>query len=89
MPQEALTWKFFQNGAASKKIERPDEFEALLSRWLSPADGFEAYREAFVRLRYEEDPTILIEELVGLGQEAAGCRLSRRPFPPTNGNGRH
>ncbi len=89
MPQEALTWKFFQNGAASEKIERPDEFEALLSRWLSPADGFEAYREAFVRLRYEEDPTILIEELVGLGQEAAGCRLNRRPFPPANGNGRH
>jgi processive 1,2-diacylglycerol beta-glucosyltransferase len=87
MPQESLTWKFFQNGARSEKIERPEDFAALLDRWLSPADGFDAYREAFVSLRYEEDPTILIEELVGLAQEAAGSRLSRRPFPPANGNG--
>jgi processive 1,2-diacylglycerol beta-glucosyltransferase len=89
MPQESLTWKFFQNGAGSEKIERAEDFEQLLSRWLSPADGFDEYREKFVQLRYEEDPTILIEEVVGLAQEAAECRLTRRPFPPANGNGRH
>jgi processive 1,2-diacylglycerol beta-glucosyltransferase len=90
MPQESLTWKFFANGAGSAKIEQAGQLEALLARWLSPADGFEAYRAAFVQLRYEEDPTLLIEELVGLGAEAAGeTGLSRLPFPPANGNGRH
>lgn len=90
MPQESLTWKFFANGAGSAKIEQAGQLEALLARWLSPADGFDAYRAAFVQLRYEEDPTLLIEELVGLGAQAAGeTGLSRLPFPPTNGNGRH
>jgi processive 1,2-diacylglycerol beta-glucosyltransferase len=41
-----------------------------------------------LQLRYEEDPTVLIDELVGLAQEAAGLKLTRLPFPPPNGNGR-
>ena len=88
MPQESLTWKFFANGAGSAKIEQAGQFEALLARWLSPADGFDAYRAAFVQLQYEEDPTLLIDELVELGAAAAGeGRIPRRPFPPANGNG--
>ena len=88
MPQESLTWKFFANGAGSAKIEQAGQFEALLARWLSQADGFDAYRAAFVQLQYEEDPTLLIDELVELGAAAAGeGRIPRRPFPPANGNG--
>jgi len=90
MPQESLTWKFFANGAGSAKIEQAGQLEALLARWLSPADGFDTYRAAFIQLRYEEDPTLLIDELVSLGAEAAGeSDLARLPFPPPNGNGRH
>ncbi|GAB1488538.1 glycosyltransferase [Opitutaceae bacterium] len=90
MPQESLTWKFFSNGAGSAKIEQAGQLEVLLARWLSPADGFDAYQAAFLQLRYEEDPTLLIDELVGLGAQAAGeTGLSRLPFPPPNGNGRH
>ncbi len=80
MPQESLTWKFFLNGAESEKIERPEELSALLDIWFSPADGFESYRQAFLRLQYEEDPTVLIHELVGLAEEAAGVKARRREF---------
>ncbi len=80
MPQESLTWKFFQNGASSQKIERASDFETLLRRWLESPETFETYREAFRSLRYNEDPTLLIDELVGLGAEAAGRTLKRLPF---------
>ena len=39
-------------------------------------------RADFLRLRYEEDPTVLIDELVGLAQAAAGVKLRRRVWPP-------
>lgn len=90
MPQESLTWKFFANGAGSAKIEQAGQLEALLARWLSPVDGFETYRSAFLQLRYDEDPTLLIGELVNLGAEAAGeASLTPAPFPPANGSGHH
>lgn len=93
MPQEALTWKFFQNGASSEKIERVDDFAELLAKWLSGQGNFEKYREAFIRLRYEEDPTILIDELVELARSVTGSPLTRQSFPPGGRNriaaGRH
>ncbi len=49
--------------------------------------SYETVRENFLKLRYEEDPTLLIEELVGLANEIAGAKLKRRAFPPANGNG--
>ncbi len=42
-------------------------------------------RENFLRLRYEEDPTILIEDLVNLANTVAGVELHRLPFPEANG----
>ena len=36
-------------------------------------------RRKFIQLRYEEDPTVIIEELVGLAQDAAGVKLARQP----------
>jgi processive 1,2-diacylglycerol beta-glucosyltransferase len=39
-------------------------------------------RENFLRLRYEEDPTTVIDELVALGNEVARAELRRQPFPP-------
>lgn len=87
MPQEELTWKFFRNGAGSDKIEDAAEFEQIIDLWMAQRDVYTQAREKFLKLRYEEDPTILIDELVGLANEVADARLKRRAFPPANGNG--
>ncbi|HTQ29903.1 MAG TPA: glycosyltransferase [Opitutaceae bacterium] len=87
MPQESLTWKFFHNGGACEKIENAADFAALVDRWMADPAAYARLRENFLRLRYEEDPTVVIDELVQLAEEAAGVRLTRHPFPPSNGNG--
>jgi processive 1,2-diacylglycerol beta-glucosyltransferase len=82
MPQEQLTWKFFRNGAGSEKIESAAEFSRIIDRWMENPATYRRARESFLTLRYEEDPTILIDDLVALANEAAGAKLKRRPFPP-------
>ena len=82
MPQEKLTWKFFHNGAASEKIEAAADFARIIDRWMAGPETYQAARESFLRLRYEEDPTVLIDELVQLANEVAKAKLSRQPFPP-------
>ena len=86
MPQEELTWKFFRNGAASEKIERPEDFAAIIGTWLRDPSAYARVYENFLRLRYEEDPAILIDELVNLANEVAGVKLRRQPFPGLNGH---
>jgi processive 1,2-diacylglycerol beta-glucosyltransferase len=85
MPQEELTWKFFHNGGASEKVENGAEFAAIIDRWMADPKSYERTRDNFLELRYEEDPTVVIEELVGLANEVAKAKLRRRPFPPVNG----
>lgn len=80
MPQERLTWKFFRNGAGSEKIESAEDFERILIAWMQDRRRFDDYRRAFLGLRYEEDPTLLIDEIVNLAAEAAEVKLDRRPF---------
>ncbi|OIQ95567.1 processive diacylglycerol beta-glucosyltransferase [mine drainage metagenome] len=86
MPQEQLTWKFFRNGAGSEKIETGGDFEAIIDRWMADRTAYPAARARFESLRYEEDPTTVIDELVGLANEAAKVRLERFPFPHPNGS---
>jgi processive 1,2-diacylglycerol beta-glucosyltransferase len=86
MPQEELTWKFFRNGAASEKIESATDFARLIDQWMADPATYETARANFLKLRYEEDPTLLIDELVGLANEAAQSKLKRRVFPPLNGS---
>lgn len=87
MPQESLTWKFFRNGAASEKIERVQEFEDIIDRWMSDPKTYQRTLNHFLELRYEEDPTVLIDELVSLANEVACEQPRRKVFPPPNGNG--
>jgi processive 1,2-diacylglycerol beta-glucosyltransferase len=87
MPQEELTWKFFRNGAASEKIEDASDFAHLIDRWMADRASYDRVRENFLKLRYEEDPTILLEEVVGLANQVVGAKLRRLQFPPSNGNG--
>ncbi len=84
MPQELLTWKFFRNGAGCEKIETGSDFAGIIDRWMaSPAD-YRAAKDRFEALRYEEDPVTVVEELVGLANEAARVPLERLAFPPTD-----
>jgi processive 1,2-diacylglycerol beta-glucosyltransferase len=88
MPQERLTVKFFRNGAAVELVQNGAQFRALIDRWMADPSLYQRALADFLQLRYEEDPTVLITELVGLAEEAAGVKLKRLPFPPAqNGNG--
>ncbi|WP_414660716.1 glycosyltransferase [Horticoccus sp. 23ND18S-11] len=82
MPQEQLTWKFFRNGAASEKIEDAADFARIIDAWMADPAAYQSVREHFVRLRYEEDPTVLIDELVNLANEVPHAKLRRQPYPP-------
>jgi len=87
MPQEQLTWKFFRNGAASQKIESAGDFARIIDGWMADPTSYTRAKDQFVRLRYDEDPTLLIDEIVELANGAAGAKLKRAPFPPANGRG--
>jgi len=82
MPQEELTWKYLRNGAASDKIENGEDFEQIIDSWLTDPQAYIRMRDNFLRLRYEEDPTILIDELVGLAATVAEEQPTRLPFRP-------
>ena len=83
MPQEELTWKFFRNGAASAKIQDAPDFARLMDTWMADPSVYHRARANFLQLRYEEDPTLLITELVDLANEIAHAPLRRWSFPPT------
>ena len=87
MPQESLTWKFFHNGAKSAVVSDAGEFASIVDQWMSDPTAYAKYRSDFLGLRYEEDPTVLIDELVGLAWQAGGGTLNRLPYPPRPVNG--
>lgn len=82
MPQERLTWKFFRNGANSQQIESASGFAAIIDNWMSDPSAYATARKDFIDLRYDEDPTLIVEELVSLANEIAHQKLDRQPFPP-------
>ncbi|RXK53222.1 glycosyltransferase [Oleiharenicola lentus] len=81
MPQESLTVKFFRNGAGAELVEQPADFGRQIESWLVHPRGYEKYRDDFRRLRYEEDPTLVITELVNLAQEVSRTDYRPGPFP--------
>ncbi|NBQ57276.1 MAG: glycosyltransferase [Opitutaceae bacterium] len=85
MPQEELTWKFFRNGAASNKIESAADFARIIDTWMADPSTYARVKENFLKLRYDEDPTLLIDEIVGLANDVAQAKLQRCAFPPANG----
>jgi len=82
MPQEELTVKFFHRGAGVEKIGNAEDFGRIIDSWMAYRPSYEHLRENFLKLRYEEDPTVIIAELVDLAQEASGTSLKPGPFPP-------
>lgn len=87
MPQEELTWKFFRNGAGCPKVESAADFEKIIDGWMTKYANYRRLRDDFLKLRYEEDPTRVIDELVSLANDVAAEQLTREAFPPVNGNG--
>jgi len=85
MPQEELTWKFFRNGAASNKIENAADFARIIDTWMADPATYARVKENFLKLRYDEDPTLLIDEIVELANDVAQAQLQRHAFPPANG----
>ena len=82
MPQEELTVKFFRNGDGAAHINNAADFGRLIDSWMADRGAYRRLRENFLKLRYEEDPTIVVAELVDLAQSAAGTSLRPGPFPP-------
>jgi processive 1,2-diacylglycerol beta-glucosyltransferase len=80
MPQEELTWKYLRNGAASEKIEGGGDFERIMSAWMDDPAAYSRMLENFLRLRYEEDPTILIDEIVALAASVSDEKPVRLPL---------
>jgi processive 1,2-diacylglycerol beta-glucosyltransferase len=82
MPQEELTVKFFRNGGGAELIANADDFARIIGSWMENRGNYDRLRANFLKLRYEEDPTLVIRELVDLAQEASGTDLRPGPFPP-------
>lgn len=87
MPQERLTVKYFRNSQAAESVQNAEQFRELIGRWMSDRESYNRLFENVVRLRNEEDPTVLIDDLVGLAQEAAGVKATRLPLNPAKGCG--
>jgi processive 1,2-diacylglycerol beta-glucosyltransferase len=87
MPQERLTVKFFLRAGAAELVENAAQFRKLMDRWAVDPDAYRQLRHKFTQLRHDENPTMIIDELVGLAQAAAGMKLERRPLAcPTDLN---
>ena len=82
MPQEELTVKFFQRGAGVERIGNARDFGQLIDGWMRDRGAYDRLRENFLKLRYEEDPTLVVTELIDLAQEVSGTDLKPGPFPP-------
>ena len=82
MPQEELTWKFFRNGAGSEKIEWKNDFARIMKRWMEEPQAYEKSLATFVAAKHEDDPTVVIKELVDLGNQVAKAELKPLSFPP-------
>ena len=82
MPQEELTVKFFRNGGGAELITNASDFGGLIAVWMNNRRKYERLREDFLKLRYEENPIVVVQELVDLAQEVSGTQLHPGPFPP-------
>lgn len=82
MPQEELTVKFFRNGEGAELISNAADFGRIIDSWMTDRSNYDIRRNKFLKLRYEEDPTVVIRELVDLAQEVSGTALEPGPFPP-------
>ena len=82
MPQEELTVKYFRNGEGAELIGNAADFGRIIDSWMANRRNYDRLRANFLKLRYDEDTTLVVTELVNLAQEVAGTSLEPGPFPP-------
>ena len=82
MPQEELTVKYFRNGEGAELIGNAADFGRIIDAWMANRRNYDRLRANFLKLRYDEDTTLVVTELVNLAQEVAGTSLEPGPFPP-------
>ena len=82
MPQEELTVKYFRNGEGAELIGNAADFGRIIDAWMANRRNYDRLRVNFLKLRYDEDTTLVVTELVNLAQEVAGTSLEPGPFPP-------
>jgi processive 1,2-diacylglycerol beta-glucosyltransferase len=70
MPQERLTLKYFLQNRAAIKMVSSHDLRRTLDHWRRDPAHYYDMKERFCALRFEEDPSLLIRELVGLADEA-------------------
>jgi processive 1,2-diacylglycerol beta-glucosyltransferase len=75
MPQESLTVKFFRRGADSPEIGSPNQFRNVMEEWIQNPESYQKARSRFLSIRYDEDPTVLIRELVDMAYLAAKSQV--------------
>ena len=71
MPQERLTFKYFYREGAAVKLSNINDFNYQLGLWLSHKREYLLMQERCKQIGIIEDPSKLINELVGLAKEAA------------------
>ena len=82
MPQEALTVKYFRRGEGAELITGAADLARVIAGWMENRREYDRLRANFLKLRYDEDPTLVVRELVDLAQEVSGTKLPAGPFPP-------
>ena len=60
----------------------------MIDSWVQDRTVYERLRDNFLQLRYDEDPTLVVTELIDLAQEVSGTQLQPGPFPPKPRKGR-
>jgi processive 1,2-diacylglycerol beta-glucosyltransferase len=80
MPQERLTAKFFTQNGASQVISKGSDLAQLLKLWIDNPTEFKVLKENFFNLRYEEDPVLVIKDLVELARQAADGEQLEMPL---------
>ena len=70
-PQRAAGAHSAFPGAIAHHEHGADDFARIIDAWMADPSIYAAVRENFLKLRYEEDPTVLIDELVNLANEVA------------------
>ena len=71
MPQEQLTAKYFLQDDAAQTVRKAEDMRRIIQQWRSRPETYERMRRNLMRLRYDGDPTLVVEQLIDLARDAA------------------
>jgi processive 1,2-diacylglycerol beta-glucosyltransferase len=77
MPQERLTAKFFLQDRAARMVARPEDLRRILREWRDDPSSYHAMRQRMLAMQYQDDPALVVRELIDLAREAAAAWETR------------